>query len=76
MGIFYSAAKKYALHGDQDKARRSHILAIAAAAGAHGLFDLIAEYAKSPLGVVLFVAYVIGIVLCVAVGILGRRFGL
>ena len=59
MGTWYSVAKRFAAKGDERSARKCLALSVAVSAIAHGLFDLLADYAGSVGMLVLMAAYVI-----------------
>ncbi len=59
MGAWYSAAKRYAMAGETQKAKRCHALAVLVPAIAHGTFDLMASNTQSTGMIIAFVIFII-----------------
>ena len=59
MGTWYSAAKRFSVSGAEQAAKKCLMLSVATSALAHGLFDLLADYAGSTPMLLLLAVYVI-----------------
>ncbi len=59
MGLFYSAARKFALHGNAPRARHFNALAVIVPMLIHGLYDFIASSADGTPSLLVFAAFVL-----------------